>query len=207
MSTSHSYCDSDEDFPEATVDTTPPPLPKSEFPVNYELQELWERCQKFAASISDTHPRIHPLHLALVLLYDDLRDSGDPRLVCATDIPGQSLERPLFWIAISKVRKSTLPDFLDQHIKTTTYKDKTEIPQVSIGQAIWTKVQHLQPSAYVAPDVEITEANEAILADCTEAARLIFVKAKALCDIFVCTYFLRSISDVLDAVLIPLRSC
>lgn len=116
-----------------------------------ELVSLWADCLTFAidddhkAGIPQTETRVEPLHLALVLLFHDLTDSGDPRLF--GEIPKPSRERPLplerslFWTAISTVSKPVLVKTLTSHIENTTYSDNGDLtPPMSIGLALWARL-------------------------------------------------------------------
>ena len=135
------------------------------FKFNDELDALWQRCVEFVESINEILP-IHPLHLALVLLYDGLQSTLDPRLFDSSVIESYVFERPLFWVAISRVSFSVLPDTLDEHIHATTYKDsshhgtndqdsKSPPPiQYLIGQALWKRIKE-PAEEYLVPAEEM----------------------------------------------------
>lgn len=138
---------------------------------------MWFNALNFASTISEDRQLIEPLHLALVSLYQDLKDSYDPRLIGAPVV--KTLERPLFWIAISQAAKSHFPDSLVQHIQATTYKDDTELSlPISIGQAMWLRVQEL-PDLIPVDYEEINDTNM-ILEGCTEQTRTVLVKANTI---------------------------
>lgn len=132
-------------------DSVVPHEPK--YPFDAELsQSLWPDCLSFAmdddhkVGISQTQPRVEPLHIALVLLFNDLTDSGDTRLFGETPKPTPerplSLERSLFWIAISIVSKSALDKTLTKHIENTTYSNNDDpTPPMAIGLAFWTRLK------------------------------------------------------------------
>jgi len=131
-------------------------LLEPEFPFNDELGSLWLNALSFSGTISSSRRHIEPLHLALVLLYENLKSSDDTRLIHATT--ATALERPLFWVAISQAAKFTLPDSLVHHIQATTYKDETELTlQASIGQAMWEKIQSLHDP--ILPVIEVTNVS------------------------------------------------
>ncbi|KAF9809422.1 hypothetical protein IEO21_07400 [Rhodonia placenta] len=110
---------------------------------NDELDELWTRCRSLVDSL---HLRfIHPTHVALCLLYDGLQSVYDPRFYDISTPQTWALERPLFWIAISKVYASELSDSLDDHIQKATFPDEpasTPI-QKKIADDLWARTKTL----------------------------------------------------------------
>lgn len=121
----------------------------AEFPFNDELTRLWAQCGKFAASISNSSHFIDPLHLALVLLHDDLEGCDDTRLL---GVPLTTLEHSLFWIVISRVSlvlpadkdHARIKKTLVEHVRATHFQNEAErepSTPMSIGQAMWRKVE------------------------------------------------------------------
>lgn len=128
---------------------------KSPFLFNDELDLLWERCIQFASSVNGQP--IHPTHIALTLLFEDLRQGTDPRLRLRTDQHrGKVLERPLFWIAISKLSSPRRTESLDDHIvETFTHRFEPSKPiQLFFGEALWERIQRLGESELTPPMVD-----------------------------------------------------
>ncbi|EED82184.1 predicted protein [Postia placenta Mad-698-R] len=117
--------------------------PEDRLSFNDELDELWTRCRSLVDSL---HLRfIHPTHVALCLLYDGLQSVYDPRFYDISTPQTWALERPLFWIAISKVYASELSDSLDDHIQKATFPDEpasTPI-QKKIADDLWARTKTL----------------------------------------------------------------
>ncbi|KAL6298503.1 P-loop containing nucleoside triphosphate hydrolase protein [Sparassis latifolia] len=160
------------------------PLPKPKYPLNLELDELWENCRLFAGKARDINSRIHPLDLALVLLFDGLQDPDlDPRLIAAKTEHKSKVERPLFWTAMSRARKFSPPESLDAHLQNHIYLKSDVEPSIhmSIGQAFWAKVQELDSPHFEPPSVNV-DGNNVILEHCCEATRLVLDQAKTFAD-------------------------
>ncbi|KAH7919634.1 hypothetical protein BV22DRAFT_851391 [Leucogyrophana mollusca] len=168
--------DSDRDSHISQAEEAPTPSPPK-FRFNEDMDRLWQNCVSLVQS-GDTG-LLKPHHLALVLLFDNLRDVGDLRLLPHSEVPllSNRFELPLFWLVISRASVE-LPQSLDDHIRMTTYRSNTE-PSLhkSVGQALWVKVQE-----YPNPEHEASMNDEDILYGCTKATQLVLEKAKELCD-------------------------
>lgn len=103
------------------------------FRFNFELDCFWDRCHHFVNNVND-RIGIHPLHIALTLLFDDLRSARDPWSHTKTSPP--VLERSLFWLAISNVHVD-LPNALNDHIHTLESKGDYSPLQMRIAEKLW----------------------------------------------------------------------
>ncbi|PVF91653.1 P-loop containing nucleoside triphosphate hydrolase protein [Serendipita vermifera] len=158
-----------------------PTVRQAEFPFDAELDFIWIQCEKFSQSINqENQGRIHPFHLALVLLFKDLIDGMDKRLIGQTVSHPQKTERPLFWAAIERTYKASPPKTLDLHIQMremSRQEEKAPV-QMKIGQAIWEQVRNLTESQLV--EASMSPNDKIIPMTCTEETRLLLTEAKNL---------------------------
>jgi hypothetical protein len=114
------------------------------FKFDNEMDRLWTNCKWLADSRNRnaaeplpalTSTLVKPLHLALGLIFDGLREHTDPRLYTdKSDLP-RTLELPLFWTAIS--RASGCGGIISQ---ATTRLHDERLLQQCIGQALWKRL-------------------------------------------------------------------
>ena len=128
---------------------------KSPFRFNNELDLVWLRCVHLAASVIGQ--TVHPVHIALCLLFEGLRSDVDPRLKGITENHyGKVLERPLFWSVISKLSSPRQAESLDEHIlgSSETAVGPSKPMPVVLGQALYEKVKGLEERDLLPPNVD-----------------------------------------------------
>ena len=181
---------------------TPEDEPKARPELSAESDLLWLRCESFVESIElDEVHTVHPMHIALVLLFDSLDDANDPRLADITESQSTRDQRSLFWQAIDGVARSRLPDTLDAHIAANSKLRADTQPRAVpafVGQAIWERVialgeddfhQSFAPAGIqMVSGTHATVCNrsdsvrQTVLDDCCDATRVVIVRAGEICE-------------------------
>ncbi len=118
---------------------------------NEDLGALWERCYAFSRSFT-AGLVIHPLHLALTLIYDNLYDCHDARLLNPS-VRMPAVERPLLWVALMKFAKPALHQSLDDHIKHTSCGPDVTLPlPTQFAMTLYKKFEELTVHEFALPE-------------------------------------------------------